>query len=559
MSDKDADVKSQVDRPGHNSVAAAESESGLEAPFYGEPARRSPGIGPFQPDRIDAVLALAAFILGFFFVRWVLSGWQGWGVGLFTLMYCGVVTVYLLKRGMQIPREGWFWLAVVVLTGLSYALWADIGLEPWRSLLLFGGAVYWIIMATGLPLLGRTSSLFWLDGINALWVIPFRNFGGQYKSLAYFSRRQKAGWSQAASIALGVVLALIVASVVLPLLMEADSGGFARLANGLAHWLENISEEVWQLILEMILAIPVAAYMFGLIAGSAHRRGTDSFSTDRVLRAVTDLQIVPAATVYTLLGLLGALYTVFIASQLPYFFSAFGGELPGTWQVYSEYARRGFFELCSIAAINLMVLIAANVFSRRQYRQSTPLKLLNALLAIITLILIATAFSKMSLYIGAYGLTMPRLLPCFFMIFMAIVFGAVVARQRWSFSISRLAVLVGVAMLCLLCVLDPDSLVTRYNADRYMAGTLVSFDSTILYRSGPAGVGAALQVYGQTDDPSLHSELRKYLQLQQENVEIRRGTTRDNLQTARARQDIIALLGPLPDPPDRGEASGYAD
>jgi len=178
-------------------------------------------------------------------------------------------------------------------------------------------------------------------------------------------------------------------------------------------------------------------------------------------------------------------------------------------------------------------------------------------LAIITLILIATAFSKMSLYIGAYGLTMPRLLPCFFMLFLAIVFGAVVARQRWSFSITRLAVLVGVAMLCFLCVVDPDRMVTRYNADRYLTGTLISFDPTILYRSGPAGVDAALQVYGQTNDLVLQSELRKYLQSEQEAGESLRGTARDNLQTARARQVITAELGPFADPPNSGEAAGY--
>ena len=559
MNDKEADMKPHEHLPGQDPSAAAHSQAGAGAPPCDGLVRRDPGTTAFQPDRIDAALALTAFILGFLFVRWVLSSWQGWGVSLFTLVYCGTVTVYLLKRGVKIPWEGWFWLAVVVLTGLSYALWADIGLEPWRSLLLFGSAVYWIIMAAGLPILGRTSSLFWLDGINALWMIPFRNFGCQFKSLAYFSQRKKAGWSQAASIALGVILALIVASVVLPLLMEADSGGFALLADGMTKWLENISEEVWELIFHIILAIPVAAYMFGLIAGSAHRRGTDSFSRDGVLRGVTDLQIVPAATIYTLLGLLGTLYTVFIASQLPYFFSAFGGELPGNWQVYSEYARRGFFELCSIAAINLIVLTGVNVFSRRQYRESIHLKLLNSLLAIITLILIAAAFSKMSLYIKAYGMTMPRLLPCFFMIFMAVVFGAVVARQRWSFSISRLAILVGVVILCSLCVLDPDSMVTRYNAGRYMAGTLISFDPTILYRSGPAGVEAALDVYGQTDNLTLQSELRQYLQLQQENAENLRGTSRDNLQTARARQAITAVIGSLPAPPKGGEASVYAE
>ena len=303
MSEKDADVRPYG---GQNQPIQAESEAGAGAPGYGRASRRNSVSSPFQPDRIDAVLALAAYILGFFFVRWVMSGWQGWGVGLFTLMYCGAVTVYLLKRGVRIPGEGWFWLGVVVLNGLSYSLWANNGLEPWRSLLLFGSAVYWIIIATGSPILGRTSSLFWLDGINALWVIPFRNFGCQYKSLAYLSQRKKAGWSQAASIALGVILALIVASVVLPLLMEADSGGFALLADGLTNWLESIGDDVWQLIFEIILAIPVAAYMFGLIAGSAHRRGTDSFSRDGVLRGITDLQIVPAATIYTLLGLLGA-------------------------------------------------------------------------------------------------------------------------------------------------------------------------------------------------------------------------------------------------------------
>ncbi len=377
-----------------DSMAAAVCAGQPNAQVYREEAPLARvKMPPFQPDRIDAGLALAAFILGFFFVSWVLSTWQGWGVALFTLVYCGTVAVYLLKRGLKISREGWFWLGVVILTGSSYALWPNAGLEPGRNFLLFGSAVYWIICATNLTILGRTSSLFWLDGINSLLVIPFRNFGGQYKSLAIWGDNKKPFGQQVLAIALGMLLFLIIASIVLPLLMEADSGGFARLAQGIDNWLQTISAEVWEIIFEIILAIPVAAYMFGLIAGSAHRRGSDSFPRADVLLSIKNLQIVPAATIYTMLGTLCALYLVFIASQLPYFFSAFGGELPETWQVYSEYARRGFFELCGITAINLMVLIAANLFSRKQYRESQPLKLFNALVAVITLILIAAAFS----------------------------------------------------------------------------------------------------------------------------------------------------------------------
>ena len=43
--------------------------------------------------------------------------------------------------------------------------------------------------------------------------------------------------------------------------------------------------------------------------------------------------------------------------------------------------------------------------------------------------------------------------------------------QKWSFSITRLAVGLGVVMLCMLYLLDPDSFVARYNAERYLSGT----------------------------------------------------------------------------------------
>ena len=45
-------------------------------------------------------------------------------------------------------------------------------------------ALYWILSATGLLIMGKTSNFIVLDSYNALLVIPFGNFGCQYKSLA---------------------------------------------------------------------------------------------------------------------------------------------------------------------------------------------------------------------------------------------------------------------------------------------------------------------------------------------------------------------------------------
>ena len=496
----------------------------------------------FVADRLDGIFALAAFVLGFLFARWVLFSWQGWGVTLFTLSYCGAVALYLLKKGTHISRVGWFWLAIVILTGISFCLWNNNGLAAWRALLLFGSAVYWIICATGVQILGKTSNLALLDGFNALLLIPFSNINSQYRSLALLGRNKRTEGRQILSIALGLFLALVVAVMVMPLLMKADSGGFAKIISGLLGVFSGISQELGMLFWHGLLAIPIAAYLFGLVAGSVHKKGTDLFQKNRTLSAIAALRVLPLTTVYILLGLLCLLYVVFIGSQLPYFFSAFTGERPEGWQVYSEYARSGFFELCRIAAINLIVLTVANIFSSKPYRDHLPMKVLNALLAILTLVLISTAFSKMAMYIGAYGLSMRRMLPCIFMIFMAVICGGVIALQKWSFSIMRMSVVVGVIMLCLLCMFDPDSFVTRYNAERYLAGTLESFDVDILNRAGPAGVDSALMVYRQSDDPVLQEQLEKYLLAQQHQAEDYKGTTGDNLQLAHIRQQIAQQL-----------------
>ncbi|WP_061214595.1 DUF4153 domain-containing protein [Syntrophomonas wolfei] len=524
--------KNEADLISGSLVLGESEESVPEVPILKK------GKAPFAADRRDSYFALFAFVLGFLFARWVLFAWQGWGVTLFTLLFCGSVTLYMLKKGVQIPKTSWLWLVVVLLIGLSFSLWTNNGLAPLHGLLLFGSAVYWILCATGLLIQGKTSDLLLLDSYNALLVIPFSNFGCQYKGLALLGNNKLTRGRQVLSIALGLFLSFIVAAMVLPLLMEADSGGFAKLINGILDGFRGLGDKFWETFWQLILAVPIAAYIFGLVAGSAHKRGTGLFEKDSTLQQISGLRILPMTTVYILMGLLCTLYIVFIGSQFPYFFSAFVGQRPEGWQIYSEYARSGFFELCRIAVINLFVLTAANIMSQKHSRDSMFLKLLNVLLTILTLVLIATAFSKMTLYIGAYGLSMRRLLPCVFMTFMAVICGGVIALQKWSFSITRLAVGAGVVIFCMLCIVNPDSLVARYNADRYLSGTLENFDVEILYRSGPAGVDSALKVYEQTNDPALQFKLKEYLLAEQQQADEVAGEPGDSLERAHARYRI---------------------
>jgi len=292
------------------------------------------------------------------------------------------------------------------------------------------------------------------------------------------------------------------------MLERADSGGFRVILSFITNL---ITFNFWEFTLYAVPAIPVAAYMYGLVSGAAHKKGTDMIEPEATEKAVASFRILHAATIYITLGAVCGLYLVFILSQTPYFFSAFTGKRPEGWLIYAEYARQGFFELCGIGAINLVILTVGNLTCKVRRMQSLALRVFNITLAVITLVLIATAFSKMSLYISVYGLTMRRLLPCVLMVFMAVVFIALIALQKRSFSIVRFALATGAIMLCMLSLSNPDAIVVRYNADRYLSGSLPHFDTEILHRSGNAGVLPAIEVYQNTQDTELKNEITQYL------------------------------------------------
>ncbi|MCL2222832.1 MAG: DUF4173 domain-containing protein, partial [Oscillospiraceae bacterium] len=263
--------------------------------------------------------------------------------------------------------------------------------------------------------------------------------------------------------------------------------------------------------------VPIAAFIYGLVSGAAHRKGTNIIKQESADNAARAVRILQPATVFVMLGATCVLYLIFIFSQLPYFFSAFTGTIPDGWLLHSEFARQGFFELITIAAINLALLAIGNAMCKKRRTESKLLRAFNIVLSAITLVLIATAFSKMVLYVQVFGLTILRILPCVFMLFLAIIFTTVIVRQfasvKKEFSIVRFSLIVGAIMLCLLSLANPDAIVVRYNANRYLSGTLREFDTGIIFRADFAGIIPAINVYEHTHNEELREEIRSALQI----------------------------------------------
>ena len=206
------------------------------------------------------------------------------------------------------------------------------------------------------------------------------------------------------------------------------------------------------------------------------------------------------------------LYVIFFFTQGSYFLSAFSGNLPEGYS-YSEYARRGFFELCGVTIINLAIITFISFLSQKSGKNKpAALKFYTLTLSFSTIILIAVAISKMVMYISEYGLTRLRFYTMWFMILCALMFVLIIVKQ-FKFEMKFSAWFAGVftVMFAVLCFSSPDYIIAKYNIEMYKAGYLDELDTDEIYdmsadavlygvRSGELDVRKAYYVTVNLDD-----------------------------------------------------------
>ena len=312
-----------------------------------------------------------------------------------------------------------------------------------------------------------------------------------------------------------LVLVPVLVSVI-DLLAEADPA-FAYVVSGF----NRISmPDMATVILNCVLALPVACWLFGNFHGNANGRRTELLTAEQMEVALPKLQLLPKVTVYGFLGVLSAIYGLFFLSQLGYFFAAFASKLPET-MTYAEYARRGFFELCSVSGINLAVLGGAWLFLDRDkkeaqtgdFKPSKGLTIWTVVLSAFTLLLLVTAFSKMVLYIDSYGLTHKRIYTTCFMAFLFLVFLAIILRRFCKFPAVKLLAAAFICGFLVLNLVNVDGIIAGHNIDRYIEATEEGrpavLDVESLHYLSDGAVPVIYDRYCKTSDPVLKQQLKK--------------------------------------------------
>ncbi|MBP7998880.1 MAG: DUF4173 domain-containing protein [Chloroflexi bacterium] len=261
----------------------------------------------------------------------------------------------------------------------------------------------------------------------------------------------------------GVLLALPILFIFTALLASSDLI-FADYLERLLAWetLDNLVEYTWRGLLILGLAwVLTGALVYTLVREAESEKQPDDSLDWLPLR----LGFIETTTILTLIN---ALFIFFGWVQLAYLF---GGRANITIEgfTYSEYARRGFFELVAVAILTLGLILGLHWFSHRETKgQTRGFNLLSSVLAGLVLLLLASAFLRLQLYELTYGFTELRLYSHVFMVWLGLLFvGLVLLLWTRPQRITLMMVAAAVGFVATLNLINPDVFIVRQNLARY--------------------------------------------------------------------------------------------
>ena len=227
----------------------------------------------------------------------------------------------------------------------------------------------------------------------------------------------------------------------------------------------KISEYIQRLVLIIIFAYLLS----GVFLHSASKSMDEKVTEEKKSFIKPFLGFTESAVV---LGSVITLFLIFVVVQFRYFF---GGEtnIGVEGYTYSQYARRGFNELVTVAFFSLLMLVALSIITQRQNEsQRRVYSLLNVAVVLLVMVILVSAYQRISLAIGWHGYSRLRLYPRIFLIWLGILLVAVAALEiiQGERYFAFAAVLAALGFAVTLTLVNVDAATVRLNVYRSWHG-----------------------------------------------------------------------------------------
>ena len=476
-----------------------ESETSNKTPIKKEPK--------YKFETLDIIMLPVVFILAFLCIKYynLNTGMVTLGLGatLYIVLYVISVLAYAKLKAVKFNSESIILSGLMILLAISFTVFYNYSLNIFMQIAMNFMLIYLPVTVFNKLIKSETSALILYDYINALVFIPIHNATSFW--ICMFSKRGKSTSSTKTKYFLHIFLGLLIGTpfimIVIFLLSSADAT-FKNIFDHLFNFDINVPENIGTLI----WSLPMATYLYALIYGSSIEDNSKSFNIDKFNKTMDNAAFIPRLSLYTVNAVICCFYILFIGIQAIYFIDILGGSLPADF-TYSEYARRGFFELLTVALINIVFIAVAKIFSVKN-ENNKYLHIHIILNSILTLALISVDFAKMYLYISTYGLTTLRIIPSVFMIFLCFVFAFIIMGEfKKSFPVTKLSFYAGNILFVLLCLANIDAVVAGYNLNAYMNGNLPYYDIYDLRESDMAAMPVIYKAWKNSSDKELKDKL----------------------------------------------------
>ena len=415
--------------------------------------------------------------------------------------------------GDALLREGpwglnlFVWIAALVLVVLALAGWGGVRLA---------GGGRWLLI----PAILFAAAFVWRDSI----MLKFLSFFALATALALAAFRAREGRLRVAGIleyALGMVLSGIMALIGIPLLAFDDirwkeMGSEGRLPRSMAvargflfavpplvifGSLFMEADAVFESLVKDIFFIDLTTLFSHLFVSALFAWVTAGYLRGLLVDTNVPLTVggrpqflgVGIIEIGVILGAINLLFLSFVIVQFRYLFGGHELVQATTGLTYAQYARRGFFELVTVAALVLPLLLVIHWLLRKE--NPVHERVFRALaIAQITLlfVIMASAAQRMRLYQSEYGLTELRLYTLAFIGWLAVVFlwfmATVLRGRRDQFVFG--AMVAGFLSIGALHLANPDALIIRTNLARVDEGR--SFDARYAARRSADAVPALI-------------------------------------------------------------------
>lgn len=401
-------------------------------------------------------MGLGSLIYAFFYTLFLYKNSSGITYPFFTGGTCLFFFFFLKKSGITAKKDVPFYMAALMLLGISTCMTDSAPLLFFNKLGIF--LLFFCMALHSFYDDKKWDFSKYLCAICNLLFVSIAFIMHPFLDLADYCREHKAKKEDStkehgigSSVFFGILIALPLLFVILILLSSADAV-FANLFDSLFDGLSFLLDETNVFgVLFLFLFAFFAPYCL-----MARLKVKD------IKEEVTDKRTKDPIIAITFAGTVSFVYLVFCLIQIIYLFGGIGTLPEGC--TYAGYARQGFFQLVFVCLINLsLVLICI-----KHFRPHSALKIILTFISGCTYIMIASSVYRMLLYISVYQLTFLRVfvLWALFVIFLLMT-GITVMIYKQSFPYFKYALITVTLLYLLFSFAHPDYWIAKYNISQF--------------------------------------------------------------------------------------------